>query len=139
MGKESENQVLSVPCGSICKYNQNLQSLAPVQRDTVFWSSWYSKQVLFKSIGYMPLHCLTKESTQIFLQIHMSNNADENQKFGEKVNFKQFFYICYLISIYFFIHCLFKPPLIGSTYTYVKKCKSDLGYPILDTTLITVC
>ena len=28
--KESENQVLSVPCGSICKYNQNLQSLAPV-------------------------------------------------------------------------------------------------------------
>lgn len=66
----------------------------------------------------------------------MSNNADENQKFGEKVNFEQFFYVYYLISIYFFIHCLVKPPLIGSTYT---KCKSDLGYPILDTTLITIC
>lgn len=34
----------------------------------------------------MQWQCLTKESTQIFLQIHMSNNADENQKFGEKVN-----------------------------------------------------
>ena len=42
----------------------------------------------------------------------MSNNADENQKFGEKVSFQQFFYVYYLISIYFFIHCLVKPPLI---------------------------
>ena len=41
--------------------------------------------------------------------------------------------------MYFFIHCLVKPPLTGATYTYVQKCKSDLGYLILDTTLITVC
>ena len=40
--------------------------------------------------------------------------------------------------MYFFIHCLVKPPLIGSSYTYVQKCKSDLGYPILDTALITI-
>ena len=39
----------------------------------------------------------------------------------------------------FFIHCLVKPPLIGSTYTYVQKSKSDLEYPTLHTTLITVC